>query len=455
MESKRKWICLKPTQALALGFAAIILLGTSLLMLPVANSDGQRPSLLDALFTATSAVCVTGLVVRDTGTSWTIFGQVVLLLLIQVGGLGFMSMASVIFLLLGRHTTLRERLVLRESLSEFQLQGLGNLTLRIVGMTLLFEMAGVMLYSTRFIPLYGMKRGLYMSVFHAVSAFCNAGFDIVGAVEGPYSSFIPYRSDVLINVVTMLLFIIGGLGFTVLMDIYRQRRFSRLSLHSKVVILMTAGLLLSGWIFFFITEYANRNTLGDPGLSLPDKLMAALFQSATTRTAGFNTVDQGSLNAASKFMSALLMFVGASPAGTGGGVKTSTVAVLLLVVITVVQGKEDITLFQRRLARGIGFRALAITLISFGLVLLITMVLSLSERAIPFENLLFETISAFGTVGLSTGITPYLKPVSKVFIIITMFAGRVGSLTLATAFARRLRIGNAGYKYPEDRIIVG
>jgi trk system potassium uptake protein TrkH len=239
------------------------------------------------------------------------------------------------------------------------------------------------------------------------------------------------------------------------MDIYRQRRFSRLSLHSKGVLLMTAGLLLSGWIFFFITEYANRNTLGDPSLNLSDKLMAALFQSATTRTAGFNTIDQGSLNAASKFMSALLMFVGASPAGTGGGVKTSTVAVLLLVVITVIQGKEDITLFQRRLARGIGFRALAITLISFGLVLLITMALSLSERAIPFENLLFETISAFGTVGLSTGITPYLKPVSKVFIIITMFAGRVGPLTLATAFARRLRTGNAGYKYPEDRIIVG
>lgn len=348
----KRRIRLEPAQVLVMGFAIVIMIGTGLLMLPIASADGSGASLLDAAFTSTSAVCVTGLVVRDTGTSWTYFGQIVILFLIQIGGLGFMTMATIILMLLGRRITLRDRLVIQEALNELSLQGLVRLILRIVAVTVLFELIGVMMFSMRFIPAYGFGQGLYMSIFLSVSAFCNAGFDVVGSVVAPFSSFVPYRSDIVINFTTMLLVIIGGLGFTVLLEIGRVKKFKRMSLHTKFVLVITGILLLFGTIIFFVVEIGNPATLGDPDMPIHVKVMSALFQSVTTRTAGFNTIDQNSLTVPGKLLSQILMFIGASPGGTGGGMKTTTMALVFLMVLSVTQGHDNITIFKRRIPRG-------------------------------------------------------------------------------------------------------
>ena len=456
----KKPVKMDPTQVLVMGFAAVILIGSLLLSLPIATVGDANASYLDCIFTSTSAVCVTGLVVQDTGTYWSPFGQVVILLMIQIGGLGFMTMATMILMLMGRRIRLRDRLVIQEALNEFSLQGLVALIKRIALMTFSFEIIGMMLLSTRFIPQFGPWRGLYMSVFHSISAFCNAGFDLMGGFSGQFSSFTAFANDFVVNFTLMGLIIVGGLGFTVLLDMQRTRRYRDLSLHSKVVLLMSGILLLLGFIFFFAVELTNPKTLADPSLKPMSKGLAALFQSVTARTAGFNTISQDGLTLPGKFMTTILMFIGASPAGTGGGIKTTTFAVVILMVVTVVRGREEVTVFNRRLAKGIAFRALAITFISFVVVIIITMVLSIAEQGntselMTFDNILYEAVSAFGTVGLSAGITPTTSTISRLFTITTMFVGRVGPMTLALAFARRLRNNDVKFSYPEGKIMVG
>jgi trk system potassium uptake protein TrkH len=451
----KKRIKLDPPQVLVIGFATIIFVGAILLSLPIAAAQGaEKASFLDSLFTSTSAVCVTGLIVRNTATEWSMFGQVTILVLIQIGGLGFMTMATLILMLMGRRLGLRERLVLQEALNEFSLQGLVLLIKKIAVLTFSFELIGIMLLSIRFIPQFGFAEGLYRSIFHSISAFCNAGFDVTG------NSFMDYNTDILVNFTLMMLIIIGGLGFTVLLDIGRKKSFKRLTLHSKVVLLMSAILLVVGFVFFFIMEVSNPNTLGMEKMKWFDKLTGAMFQSVTSRTAGFNTIDQNNMTMPSKFMTILLMFIGASPAGTGGGIKTTTFAVVVLIVLTVLKGRHEITIFDKQVIRGTAYRAVTITVIAFVIVVIVAMGLSVAEQGnttecASFENILFESVSAFATVGLSCGLTPSISIASKFFLIVTMFAGRLGPLTLALAFSRRYNRTKIKYKYPEGKIMVG
>ncbi|MBM7582048.1 trk system potassium uptake protein TrkH [Caldicoprobacter guelmensis] len=443
-----KTLRLLPTQILVLGFASMILVGALLLTLPIASSSGESIGFLNALFEATSAVCVTGLVVVDTGDDLSLFGQLVIISLIQMGGLGFMTMATLVFLLLGKRITLRERLVIQEALNEFKLQGVVRLTRNIIGITFLIEGIGALILALRFVPLYGWGKGLYFSIFHAISAFCNAGFDLMGG----YRSFTGFTDDFIVNFAIMGLIICGGLGFSVLLDIYRNKRFEKWSLHTKLVVCVTAILIVTGALFFFIVEFNNPATLG--GQNWRGKILGALFQSVTPRTAGFNTIDQASLRNASKFMTIILMFIGASPAGTGGGIKTTTASVILLTVLSVIKGRRDVEVFNRRIPYSIVNRALAIAVISFIILVSVSMILSLIEPY-PLVDVIFETASALGTVGLSTFNNSELNDISKIFVIMTMFAGRVGPLTLTLAFAKRLAGDNGNVKYPEGKVMVG
>lgn len=447
---KRKFK-ITPTQMIVIGFATIIFAGAMLLNLPIASRSGQPVGLVNAIFTATSAVCVTGLVVVDTGTYWTAFGQVIIALLIQIGGLGFMTMSTLFALLLGRKITLRERLLIQESLNQFDLEGLVRLTKNIIIATFTIELAGAIIYSLVFIPEYGIKKGIAFGAFHAVTAFCNAGFDLIG----DFRSFTPYVNNHVINLNTMALIIIGGLGFSVWTDIYRvvrERSFKNLSLHSKIVLSATILLIVLGAVFIFIAEINNPDTLSK--LPVSGKVLASFFHSVTPRTAGFNTLDTASLSMPTKFMTIILMFIGGSPGSTAGGIKTATVAILIITVISVVRGKDDAEVFERHLPKYLVYRALSVASISLTLVIFVTMVLSITEQA-DFLTLFFEATSAFGTVGLSCNFTPQLSTPGRVIISMTMFAGRVGPLTLILAFAQRAIRNKGNVKYPEDRIMVG
>lgn len=439
---------LLPTQILVLGFAIIILIGTILLALPIASVTGESIGILNALFEATSAVCVTGLIVVDTATELTLFGQIVIISLIQVGGLGFMTMATVIFLLLGKKITLKERLVMQEALNRFSLEGIVRLTKKILYTTVLIEGLGALLLSIRFIPMFGLARGMYYSIFHAISAFCNAGFDLMGN----YSSLTGFVYDPLINFVISGLIIFGGLGFSVIFDIFSNFNYKKWTLHSKLAVSMTIALVLIGMLFFLAVEYTNPQTLGR--LNGEGKVLASFFQSVTSRTAGFNTIDQSNLRDTSKFMTILLMFIGASPASTGGGIKTVTAVVIFLMTISVIKGKEDIEVSNKRIAKDIGNRALAIMFINTSILIGGTMILSIVEPY-HFIDIMFEIGSALGTVGLSSFDNASLKIMSKVVVIIIMFAGRVGPLTLTSAIAKRQSRSLGEMKYPEARVMIG
>jgi len=447
----RKKLKITPTQMIVAGFAVIIFIGALLLNMPMASRDGQPIGFINAVFTSTSSVCVTGLVVVDTGTHWTLFGQGVILFLIQIGGLGFMTMSTLLALLLGRRITLRERLLIQESLNRFDLEGLVRLTKNIIIVTFSIEIIGAIFFSLVFIPDFGVKKGIAFGVFHSISAFCNAGFDLIGG----FRSFTPYASNFILNINAMLLIVTGGLGFSVWMDIYKavkERSFRSFTLHGKVVLSATIILILVGAVFVFILEMNNPGTLKD--LPLSGKVMAAFFHSVTPRTAGFNTLDTAALSLPTKFMTIIMMFIGGSPGSTAGGIKTATAAILFLTVLAVIKGKEDPEVFERHLPKYLVYRAMAIVAVSLSLVVIVTMVLSITENA-DFMTLFFEAMSAFGTVGLSLGHTPDLSILGRIIISITMFAGRVGPLTLVLALAQRASRNKGNLKYPEDKIMVG
>ncbi|MBS3946751.1 MAG: TrkH family potassium uptake protein [Dethiobacter sp.] len=433
-----------PAKILPGGFALLILLGAVLLTLPASTHTGSL-SFLDALFTATSAVCVTGLVVVDTGTYFTRFGQTVIMLLIQVGGLGIMTAATLIFILLGKKITLRERLVIQESLNQITMQGLVRLAYTLVLLTLTVQGIGAVLLATRFVPLYGFSTGLFYAVFHAVSAFCNAGFDLFGG----FRSLESFAQDPLIPTTIAILLILGGLGFTVLLEVYQCRRFARLSLHAKMALVVTVLLLLSGTLMILLLEYSNPETLGR--FNFGGKLYHAFFTAATPRTAGFHTVPTGLLTQATLFFTIVLMFIGASPAGTGGGIKTTTFGTIVIAVISMVRGDEESTMFKKRIPGDLLVKALSVVMFSLSLILLVTLILTVTEQK-PLLDILFETTSAFATVGLSTGVTPDLSPIGRVLIIITMFIGRVGPLTLVFALAHPRK---KPFRYMSERIMIG
>jgi len=444
-------IRLNPPQIVIISFALVILTGAFLLTLPIATVSG-RISPVDALFTATSAVCVTGLVVVDTGTYFTRFGQIVVLLLIQIGGLGFMTMATLFFVLIGRKIGLRSRLIMQEALNQFSLSGVIRLTKYIVALTLLVEGIGAVILTVRFASELDLGTAVYYGIFHAVSAFCNAGFDLLGRFHGPFSSFTPYVEDSVVVLTLSSLFVFGGIGFSVITDSIRKRNWRSLTLHSKLVLTITALLLTLGTVVMFTLEHNNPATMAP--LSLKGKLLSAFFHAATPRTAGFNILNTGSLTPAGLFFTIILMFIGASPASTGGGIKTTTFGVLLLTVLALVRGKEDVEVYQKRLSQEVVYKSLAVALMSLSLVVVVTMVLSFTEvHHATFLQVMFETVSAFGTVGLSTGITPQLTMVGRLLIIMTMFAGRVGPLSLFVALTQHQR--PATFHYPEEKILVG
>lgn len=445
---------MSPAKVLALGFFLLIAAGTALLVLPIAHQAGQSVSLLEALFTATSATCVTGLTLVDTYSTFSLFGQLVIIALIQVGGLGFMLFATMTLVALGRRISLRNRMLLRETMSMPGLSGGVRTTIRFMLIAFSIELLGAALLALRFIPLYGFGRGMYFGVFHAISAFCNAGFDLFGQA----GSLQGFRGDPLVLMTISSLIILGGLGFTVIADVSDHRRGPRrLSLHSKIVLVMNGLLLLTGFAFFAAMEWNNMGTLARPEAGGGEKLLNAWFQSVTTRTAGFFSLDQAAMSDASKLVSTVLMFIGASPASTGGGVKTSTFFVVLLILASIVAGREDTNAFSRRLSSAIGRTAQSILFIHLSLIVLGGIFLAVIERGagINLIDLLFEEASALGTVGLSAAGTAGFRLPSKLMFILFMYFGRVGPMTMMLSFSRTKPSGGDAIRYPQEEIIVG
>ncbi|SDF95923.1 MULTISPECIES: TrkH family potassium uptake protein [unclassified Paenibacillus] len=452
MEGTKKAIRfnLTPPRILVVGFAAIVLLGAFLLMLPISNADGIPLPFLDALFTSTSATCVTGLIVVDTGTHFTVFGQVVIMLLIQIGGLGFMTMATLFALALKKKISLKERLILQEALNQGSMEGIVRLIRKVILFAVCIEGTAAVLFSVRWAFDLPLGKAIYFGFFHAVSFFNNAGFDLFGSVSGPFSSLTSYVGDPIINLVSMLLIILGGIGFIVLSDLVEYKRTRKLSLHTKIVLTMTGLLIVIGTVVIFIFEFTNTRTLGS--LNGWEKFWASLFQSVSPRTAGANTIDIGAMRQASQFFMVLLMFIGASPGSTGGGIKTTTFAILIGAVFAMIRGKEDIVIYRYRLAKDRIFKAVTLTLLSLFLVIIVSMILSTTEDH-SFLMILFDTTSAFGTVGLSMGLTADLSDIGKVLLSLTMFAGRLGPLTLAYALGPKNE--RELYRHPEGKITIG
>ena len=444
---------MKPAQVMVIGFGVVILFGGLILNLPIATKDGESVGFLNALFTATSAVCVTGLVVVDTSTYWNEFGQFVIITLIQIGGLGFMTMATMFSLLTGKKINLRERLLIQESLNQKDLSGLVKLTRYIIMMTFAIEGIGALLLSMVFIPELGLLKGIWYSIFHAISAFCNAGFDLMGSITGEYSSLMSFVSNTLINFVICGLIILGGIGFPVLLDVINNKKYSKLNVHSKLVINTSAILIIIGFLFIFIAEFDNAGSLG--GLSMKEKLLSSLFQSVTLRTAGYTTIDLTLLKESTLFLMIILMLIGASPASTGGGLKTTTVATLFLTVKSFILGKEDIEVYQRRISSTTVRKSLGIFFIGVFIALFGTLILSIVNPEFTLLECRFEVISAFATVGLSIGGTPSLTALGKILIMILMFLGRVGSLTIFIALLSRNNRIKSKIRYAEGKIIVG
>ena len=431
----------RPEEWLVFGFLGIILLGTLLLALPVATKDGHSIGLLDSLFTATSAVCVTGLVAVDTGTTFSLFGQAVLLVLIQVGGLGFMVFATRAMMMLGRRISIKNRLLIRESMNGASLSNLGILTRHYLLLALGIEAVGAALLAIRFVPIFGLRRGAWFAVFHAVSAFCNAGFDLFGR----FASLTGFAADPLVLLTVAALIVLGGLGFSVILEVLRGRQgLKNLSLHTRIVLTFTLALLLMGTAFYALVERGRLDVLN------------AFFQSVTMRTAGFNSVDLASFTDGSKLFSSLLMMIGASPASTGGGMKTTTVAVVAFLIFSVVKGEGEVNAARRRISANTVRRALAVVALFLTMLTLGALSLSILENGrFSLADILFECSSAMGTVGVSAIGTPNLHPVSRTVLLPMMFLGRVGPLTLAVAVARRQRNVKPVAKFPEEKIMIG
>ena len=451
MKKRRPGI--SPIRVLPLGFAAIILAGALLLMLPVASVNRTSLPFRDALFTATSASCVTGLVVVDTGTYFSLFGQIVILVMIQLGGLGFMTMATILFTLTGRRISLHDRMSMAEGLGENRLQGVVRLTRSVLLLTMICELTGALLLAVRFIPQYGLGKGLWYGLFHSISAFCNAGFDLIGG----YRSFTDYTRDPYTLLVIMGLITMGGLGFGVVLNVWRTKKLKKLRLHSKLVLLGTLILIVGGTMAFMCTEYTNGATLGR--MSFFEKLLNAAFQSVTLRTAGFNSIDQFAMRDASKGISILLMLVGGAPAGTAGGLKITTIVTLILAVHAYIRGRFETVAFGRTIPFEQVRRSLTLFFIGVIMLLGLTIAFSVLEQGGPagemgIWNQLFETTSAFCTVGVSTGVTAAASRASRLILILLMYVGRVGLLTIAMSLTESSR-GESVIHYPQEDIMIG
>ncbi len=429
---KKHKIKLGASKIIALGFLCIILIGSLLLMLPVSTRTGQITPFVDCLFTASSATCVTGLAVYDTFTHWSFFGQIVILSLIQIGGLGFMSIVTMISVIIGRNIGLGERKLIMESTASFGVGGIVGLVKRIVIRTLIAELCGAVLLAFKFCKEMGLIRGIYYSVFHAVSAFCNAGFDLMGRFL-PSSSLSRYRTDVYVNVIIMLLIVVGGLGFIVWDDIIKNKwHFSKYQLHSKIVLVATGILIFLPAALFFVFEYNSAFA----GETTGNKILMSFFSSITPRTAGFSTFDLNALSDSGSLLTVILMVVGGNSGSTAGGMKVTTLAVLLLALFAAAAKNKDTVVFKKKIDSETIRNASAIFVIYTNIVLIFTMVICAIE-SFDLKQVLFEVASAIGTVGLSLGITSQLCVASKMLISFLMFAGRLGGLTVIILFAEK------------------
>ena len=452
---KRRKKGLTTTQIIAFGFLSAILIGMALLMLPISSADGTWTNPLDALFSATTSVCVTGLTTMSTANHWSLFGQVVILILIQFGGLGIVTFSTATLLIVGGRITLKERLLIRDAYNLDNLNGLVKLTIKILKGTLIVEGIGAVIYMIVYVHDYGTA-GIFYGVFNSVSAFCNAGMDLLGD-----TSLYVYRDNILINAVTIALIVLGGLGFPVWWDIIDTckkgrgkspvRMWRRFQLHTKLVITATVILLLLGTVLIIAFEYNNPKTLGE--LSPGNKLQAAFFQSVTTRTAGFYTIPQENFTDASAFVSMLLMFTGGSPSGTAGGVKTVTIAMIVLTAIAILKNRPDTEAFGRSISSDNVRKGIAVLLVSISILFLAILALCITQER-SFIDICYEAVSAIGTVGLSRGFTGELNIAGKIIIIITMYIGRIGPISLALFFNTNMR-NVVGRKYPAAKVRVG
>lgn len=442
----QKKISHNPPFVLGISFLVLIAVGTILLMLPQASADHRSAGFVDALFTSTSASCVTGLIVRNTATGWSAFGKCVIIGLIQIGGLGTMTMIMWISIFTGQRISLTSRLYIREQLNADSLSGLVRLIKFATLLTLALEGAGAIILATHFVPQYGVKTGIAYALFHSVSAFCNAGFDLFG------DSLVSYQGDFLVTLTIAALIILGGLGFVVYADLWRFKRHKRLSPHTKLVFVTTVALLITGTIMFYVFEYNNPLTLKP--LPQSEKILASFFQSTTMRTAGFNSLEMGDITDQSAFGSLLYMFIGGSPGSTAGGLKTTTFAIVLASTWASLRGSDDTDLFRRRVGKDTVRKAYSLFVIGVSLVFAVSATVVMFEGGqLKFMDVLFETFSAFGTVGVTRGITQILTSPSKLILSFTMYLGRVGPTTFAMGLLHREH--KRKFRYAEGKIIVG
>ena len=450
----KKRFSLSTTQIILLSFLITILLGSLLLSLPISSADGERVPYIDALFTATTSTCVTGLVTLPTATSWSTFGHVVILVLIQIGGLGVITVMTGFMLVLNKRLGISDRLLIQDAFNLNTMSGLARFIKKILIGTLIVEGAGALLYMLVFVPDFG-ARGVWIAVFNSISAFCNAGIDIIGEV-----SLCGYARNPLVNVTTALLVVMGGIGYIVWWDIIRvmkdrtpknKRVFRRLTLHTKIAIASTLILIFGGALLIFAFEYNNPRTIGE--MSLFDKIQVSLFQSVTTRTAGFASVPQESLTNASSIVSLVLMIIGGSPVGTAGGIKTVTVAVLLCSAVATVRNKNQVNMFSRTVSEASIRKAVAVVA-TFGAIMITSTVLLAATTSAPLIDTLYETVSATATVGLSRNMTSSLDTLGKVVIIATMYFGRVGPISLAVALGGKTENQNL-VSLPVEDISIG
>lgn len=446
MKLKRKF---SQTRIIAFGFLSIIVIGTILLMLPFASKSGESAGFVPALFTAVSSSCVTGLIVLDTATSWSLFGQIVIICLIQVGGLGFMTIATMFSMLLKRKMGLREKEIMVESINTEHIGAIRNITGKIIAGTAIFEGTGALLLATRFIPEFGWAKGIWYSVFHSVSAFCNAGFDLMGIRE-PYSSFVSFADEWVVILTLSALIIIGGIGFLVWDDIsIKKLKFKRYQLHTKIVLTVTAILLVVPTVLFFIFE---RNFTNE-GLNFGDSLLNAIFDSVTARTAGFNSTDTASLSPASKILTVFLMFIGGSPGSTAGGIKTTTLAVIAISTFNGITRRQSKGIFGRRLEKDAIHKASSVVFTNMSLAIFGIIAILALQPNMDIGNVIFECASAIGTVGMTTGITRDLETASRLIIAFLMFCGRVGSVSFALALMEKKAAPPV--KNPREKITIG
>ena len=454
---------IKPSHILVFGFMLMIFLGGCLLCLPISSADGSYTPFLDCLFTATSASCVTGLTTLNTAEHWSLFGKIVILMLIQVGGLGFVTLFTTVLLVAGRRITLKERIVVQQTLNLSRHSGIVRFVKFLMTFTIAMELGGALILAIRFMADYPPVRSLWYGIFHSISAFCNAGFDIIGP-----NSLSDYAQDFTVNIVIMLLVVTGGLGFPIWVELFgflhgRKRgyrslkyRVSKLSLHTKLVLVTTFILIVSGAFVTFILEYKNPETIG--GFTTGGKIIASFFHSVILRTAGFFTINMGALKDSTKFLSIILMMIGGSPCGTAGGIKTIPVALVTLAAISLIKERDSICAFKRSISLNVLQKALAVIILMLSILMLSATILSITEADMAYEyeflDLLFEVASALGTVGSSVGITPHLSVLGKINIMICMFIGRLGPITIAITFLTDDRDKNKIH-YPQEDILVG